>query len=266
MNICLVLKGFLIGLGKIIPGVSGSLIAITLGLYDKMLDAVSHFFKNIKENMKFLGLICVGILLAVMLTSKFLMFLLSRYYIITMLFFIGLIIGGIPLQMKKIHLKFNKNILFSLLSFILIISLFFIKEEGHDVQNYSCITMFLIGILDAATMIIPGISGTAIMMLLGCYNTLLNMFSHIYSFSYLKDSIPFFLGIMVGVILVSKVIDFCFKNYKEQTNYAIIGFSLSSSLLLFLDVLNVNGNFIDYLIGFILLILGFKLSNILERL
>lgn len=265
MNLVLILKGFLIGIGKIIPGVSGSLIAITLGVYDKMLGAVSHFFKDTKENIKFLGLLGIGILLSIILTSKLLMFLLNNYYIITMLFFIGLIMGGIPLQIKKAKLKFNKNILLGFLSFLLIIGLFFVKAENNIVKNYSYFTMFLIGVLDAFTMIIPGISGTAIMMILGCYSTILNMFSNIYLIDNLGKSIPFFLGVGIGIIVISKIVSFCFNKYKEQTNYAIMGFTLSSSLLLFINIIKTNGNFFEYLIGLVLFIFGCKASFVLEK-
>ncbi len=264
MNLTLILKGFLIGVGKIIPGVSGSLIAITLGVYDKMLGCVSNFFKNIKENIKFLMPIGIGILLSIVLTSKLLSFLLTNYYIIVMLFFIGLIIGGIPTPKTKS--KVNKNILFTIITFTLIIVLCFIKTgSDNEIHHYSILTLFLIGMLDAATMIIPGISGTAIMMVLGCYNTVLNIFSNIYLLDNMKQAIPFFLGVGFGIIILSKIISFCFKKYNEQTYYCILGFMLSSILLLITNVFKANGNIFEYLTGFILFIIGCKAGKILEK-
>ena len=50
-NISLIIKGFFIGVGKIIPGVSGSLLAITMGIYDKLMNSIGNFFCNIKENI-----------------------------------------------------------------------------------------------------------------------------------------------------------------------------------------------------------------------
>ena len=69
-NIILILKGFFIGIGKIIPGVSGSLIAVSLGVYDKMIESVQSFFKDIKGNSLFLMKIGTGILIALMIFSK----------------------------------------------------------------------------------------------------------------------------------------------------------------------------------------------------
>ena len=94
-NIRLIVKGLIIGLGKIIPGVSGGMLAISLGVYEKGLDALSHFFRNVKENTKFLCLLGLGILISVVLMSKLIKFSLDNYYLPTMLLFIGLIAGGL---------------------------------------------------------------------------------------------------------------------------------------------------------------------------
>ena len=51
-NILLVLKGMIIGVANIIPGVSGGTLMITLGLYEQVIDTISHFFKNFKKNLR----------------------------------------------------------------------------------------------------------------------------------------------------------------------------------------------------------------------
>ena len=121
--------------------------------------------------------------------------------------------------------------------------------------------MFLIGILEAATMIIPGISGTAIMMLIGCYEKVLNMFSNTLSFSNLKDLIPFLIGVGVGVIIISKIISLCFQKYKEQSYSFIIGLMLSSVLLLTASFITKITGLTEMLIGIFLFIIGIKLSR-----
>ena len=76
------LKGIFIGLGKIMPGISGSLIAISLGLYDKLIYTVSEL--KIKENFAFLLKVCLGIIFGIILGSKIMYYLLSNYYLYTM--------------------------------------------------------------------------------------------------------------------------------------------------------------------------------------
>src|SRR5574344_398042 len=109
-NIKLFLKGILIGIGKIIPGVSGSMIAISLGLYEKMIYSLSNIIKDFKSNSLFLLKIGSGIFISIFLTSKIIILALNNYYLPTMLLFIGLIIGGIPSIVKiakKEKTRFN---------------------------------------------------------------------------------------------------------------------------------------------------------------
>lgn len=86
--IVLFLKGIIIGIGKIIPGVSGSLIAFNLGLYEKIIYSISHFFDDIKSNFLFLGTISLGVFFSVIIGSSIISFLLLNFYFVTMLFFI----------------------------------------------------------------------------------------------------------------------------------------------------------------------------------
>ena len=90
----LILKGIIIGIGKIIPGVSGSMLAISMGIYQKLIDSVNNIFKYPKENFKFLFKITIGVIISIVFFSNIILNSLNKYYIITMFFFIGLIIGG----------------------------------------------------------------------------------------------------------------------------------------------------------------------------
>ena len=107
----LIIKGFIIGLGKIIPGVSGSMLAISLGIYEEIIEKISSITKNFRKNIEYLAKISIGIILAIILTSKIIVKCLNHYYFPTMLLFIGLITGGIPNQLKKTKLKIGKTII-----------------------------------------------------------------------------------------------------------------------------------------------------------
>ena len=90
----LFLKGIIIGIGKIIPGVSGSMLAISMGIYQRMIDSINNFFKDIKKNSMFLLKIGIGVLISIVFFSNIILKCLNNYYIITIFFFIGLIIGS----------------------------------------------------------------------------------------------------------------------------------------------------------------------------
>ena len=74
MNLILILKGFIVGIGKIIPGVSGSMLAITLGVYERVLEAITNFFSNPKQNIKLLVNFSFGLFLAIIFFSKLILF------------------------------------------------------------------------------------------------------------------------------------------------------------------------------------------------
>ena len=120
----LFIKGLVIGIGKIIPGVSGALLAVNFNLYEKAISSVVNFFDEWKNNLKFLIILGSGILLAIILGSKIVMYLLNNYKFITMMFFIGLISGGT--YNFGVNIKYNhKNILIIglVVIFLLFISL-----------------------------------------------------------------------------------------------------------------------------------------------
>ena len=107
----LAIKGFVIGLAKVIPGVSGSLLAVSLGLYEKAIESICYFFKDIKKNTIFLGTIGVGIIMAIIMGSKLISILLIHYYLPTMFIFIGLIAGTVPSIIENAHIKKTKDML-----------------------------------------------------------------------------------------------------------------------------------------------------------
>ena len=113
--IILIIKGFVIGIAKIIPGVSGALLAISLGLYEKAMDALAHFWKHPKRYLSFLFCLGFGVMLAIVFGSHAIKFLLHHWYLPTMLFFIGLMAGGFPSFYRAIsHKASQKNTSLSL--------------------------------------------------------------------------------------------------------------------------------------------------------
>ena len=271
-KIVLVLKGFIIGAGKIIPGVSGGMLAMTLNVYDKGIKAISNFFKDIKNNLTFLLSISVGILISIVSLSKVIKYALNFYYLPTMLLFIGMIIGGMPYIIKEVKDKKSlKNIVIMIIPFVIVVvmsitSTVFNRESLNEV---SFITLILIGVLDAITMIIPGISGTAILMMFGYYDIIITSFSMLTKFSLLSSNlkvlIPFGLGIILGTMVLTKIINYLLENHRISSYYAIIGFALSSILLLLGETFKNNYSISEVFISLILLVIGYFISKKLDK-
>lgn len=263
----LILKGFLIGIAKVVPGVSGAIIAISLGVYEESLKAIGNFFDNPIKNFKYLVLLFIGIFLSIISTSKLIIYLFNNFYLPTIVLFIGLMFGGFPNLFKKIEKAKFKHYVVMILSFafVLFISLF----DGVIPIFKSGVTYFIIGIIDAITMIIPGISGTAIMIILDVYNLLLELVSSLTSInniiSNLKYIIPYVLGIGITIILLSKLMQYLFSKHNILTYCFIIGFTFSSILLLVKDLFNNKYSILEIIISLILLIIGYVIGNKLDN-
>ncbi len=214
----LILKGFIIGIGKVLPGVSGSVLAIRLGVYEEMIAALNNLLK--KDNIIYLMKLCIGIILAIVLGSKVLIVLLDKYHLLLKYLFIILIACGIPNILKN-----TTSYISSIISFIFYILILNIPNLNLNVNYY------MIGSLEAITTIIPGISGTAIFVSLGIYEELLNIFSNIYLFK-LNILIPFGLGLLITALILVRFIDYCFTNFRNKTYGVILGLLIGSIVMM----------------------------------
>ena len=258
----LLLKGFIVGLGKVIPGVSGSLIAIFMGIYDKSIYYINNFFKDTINGFKYLLPIFIGLILSIVLGSRLISYLLNSHYLEVMSLFIGLIIGGIK-QVVKLVGKFNlRTWLIFLISFNIILLPFLFTNNAFSF-NQSINTYFLIGIIDSITMIVPGISGTAVLLTFDLYDELLALFSNLFLLENYKYILSYGIGLIMAGFITIKIIDFLFKRYKRETYTAILGLSCSSIILLIKDVFATPYPLSLLYISFIFLIIGFLISNFL---
>ncbi len=276
-NLILVIKGFIMGIANIIPGVSGGTLALTLGIYEKFISAISHLLTNLKENIKFLLPIFIGMGLSILTMSNVITNSFHHYPIPTTLFFMGLVIGGIPMLLSKVkdskEKKQKSSYLILLLTFALVIILAFSKElfgnglgdvklENLSILGY--LWLSVIGMIAAATMIIPGVSGSLVLMLLGYYFPIINVIKQLTHFEYVFSNllIVFFfgMGIVVGIVLVAKLIEWLLNKYEKKTYFGVLGFIIASIIAIPVSVYHDLGviSFTpsQIIIGLIFLTLG----------
>lgn len=270
INMELIFKGILIGLAKILPGVSGSLLAVSLGIYTTAIEAISHPFKDLKKNIIFLGNVGIGVLVSIALGSGIISFFLDRYFFLTILLFMGFIVGTFPQLFREANISCKKDWLFIIGVSIFIILLCSFKSKNEFVYTNSLLNNFLVyifGFIDAAAMVIPGISGTAIFLLIGCYPFILYLFSSfatLFTGSNLSCYILFGLGLLSGIIIVSKLMNYAFKYHEKKTYLCIVAFAISSIFLLFFDIFNSFVLFFDLFWGSFLFLFGYKISRFLN--
>lgn len=221
----LFLVGCIIGIGKVLPGISGSILAIRLGIYEKVVTSIVCFFDRPKENMQFLSILGGGFVFSTILGSKILLQLFIKYNLILKVIFLLFILTGIPDLIKK-----GKSWRVTFLAFLITSSLFLIPT--YQCKSMNLLDYFLMGGIEAFSTIVPGISGTAIYLSLGWYETILAFFSELYLFPF-TQIIPFLMGLALFGFLLLKWMGYLLKNYPRYTYSAILGFLLSSLFFVF---------------------------------
>ena len=122
-SIILFIKGFIMGIANIIPGVSGGTLAIILGIYEEFIGALGHLFKNFKQNLKFIIPIALGMLASIASMSSLIDYSFNHFPVATCLFFVGLVLGGIPLLVKKVKGKTDSKMIYNIIVFLITFSL-----------------------------------------------------------------------------------------------------------------------------------------------
>lgn len=278
-NIFLVIKGFIMGIANIIPGVSGGTLALILGIYEEFIGAISHFFSNFKKNISFLIPIVIGMGLAIVSLSNVIDYSYKHFPIPTCLFFVGLVLGGIPMLASKVKGKKESkkvsNYFIFLATFLLVIVMTLsdvifgegLKVSFSNMNVIGYILLFLVGVVAAATMVIPGVSGSLVLMLLGYYYPVIGVIKELTKFKNLGENLVivsiFGIGVLVGIVLISKLIEFLFKKYEVKTYFGVLGFIVASVIAIPLSTLLEGGvvfSVLQILIGLIFATLGVGIS------
>ncbi len=243
-KIVLVLKGFIMGIANIIPGVSGGTLAMTLGIYEQFISAISHIFSKLKENLAFLIPIMLGIGISLLTMSRVIDYSYLHFPLPTTLFFVGLVLGGIPMIYKKVEQEKKTDpanliiflLTFGLVMFMAFVPMLFTSLKDVDLSTLSIggyAVLFLVGVIAAGTMVIPGVSGSLMLMLLGYYYPIIELIKNITKFQDLGHNIVvagvFGIGVIVGFLLISKLIEFLFSKYEKKFYFGVLGFIIASA-------------------------------------
>ncbi|OON94364.1 MAG: hypothetical protein ATN31_03530 [Candidatus Epulonipiscioides saccharophilum] len=246
--------GMILGVANVIPGVSAGTMAVVFKIYDQLLDSISVDLKKLKKNAKFLITLGIGVIAGIVLFSKLITFLYDNYNMQTNFVFIGVILGSIPMIYKKIVSEKDLEV-GGILPFIipLIIMLYMAatgeeKASGAIIQEINLATALLFvfaGAVSAFTMIIPGISGSFILLTIGCYETIIASISEMTSLAvnfingsasledifrsyYLWVLILFGIGVVIGLIGGSSLVQTLLKKYTQGTYLVILGLVVGS--------------------------------------
>ncbi len=291
MSIINAVKGVFIGIALVIPGLSGSMFAVVVGLYDRLLTAINGFKQDIKKHSAFLIPIVIGVGVGILASTKLVLWLCENYIFQSYSFFIGLVLGSVPLVYRKASAKpINASKLFVfIISFIAIISLSVIAKSIDTAGNESYVSIskiggvkdagmvFFAGLFSCSLMAIPGVSGSIMLMLINQYGTVYNsvskigdMLRFIVQGNFEKATellpavmvvIPFIVGACTGIILISKLLVFLLSRFESNVYYGVGGLMAGAIVMIFASgvlgglLARTGGGLISGLLGALVIVI-----------
>jgi len=271
-----VLRGAVIGVSNIIPGVSGGTMAVSMGIYDRVIYAVNNLFRQFKKSFKEILPILIGVLIGLFAFAALIGTLLgtkSEEIPVTRLptnfAFIGLILGGLPAIYKRVNMKSAKvsGIILFLVFLALVVILPLLSPPEAQTVDHSVSTILLmipLGMIASSTMVIPGISGSMILMLLGYYNSVINAMNDLRGgdWSSLAILLPYVIGLLLGIVFIAKLMNFLLKKHAALTFCAIFGLVIGSPVALLMQNRDCFplANAGNWIASIVCLIIGFAVA------
>ena len=239
--------GILIGLTYIIPGLCSASMAISLGVYEDMLELFSSFYKPkiIKKHFLFI----IGIIIGVIIIGLIFMLLFDKFQWIFLSIFVGFILGK---TRKKNNSRVSKRIKYPLFIFIIMVTIIlnFIGNNrlisfGSEMNVLMGIILFFVSIISSLALILPGISGSMFLFVFGFYDLFLKSIKQIITQLFTSQTLQyenfvvllvFGSGFIFGILTFSKIIDKLSKKYPNAFLLISSGFLYGSLIVLLINL------------------------------
>lgn len=233
--IFIIIKGMCVGGTMLVPGISGGSMAMVLGIYDKLVSSVSSFARHKKESILFLGIFSIGSILGMILFANPLLYLIKCYPMPMLYFFIGVVAGGIPMIHKKAEIERVswKVLFYPVLGVISVVLFSMIPADTFQSNMKSEVVGFLLliiaGVFAAVALILPGISVSYMLLLMGMYDKTMRAISDFY----IPFLVPLGIGLILGIVSTTKMLEQSMIRYPQTTYLTILGFILGSMVEVF---------------------------------
>ena len=287
------IKGIFVGIANVIPGVSGGTMAVSFGIYDKLLNAISNLLKSFKKSFFTLLPIILGMAIGIVGFTYIIPWLLANFPFATSCAFTGLIIGGIPAILRSLKDSWQseekKSLLVNILVFLILLAvamaMVFLNGDSESgialtASAGMIVKIFFMGIIASATMVIPGVSGSLVLMILGYYFGVINSVKEFVEalralnlqgmLNQLYILIPFAIGCILGIFFISKLINYLLKHFASATFSGIFALVASSPISIFYKVnqeYSMKGTSIaSIIVGVVLLVACVALTLFMEKL
>ncbi|MDY3707846.1 MAG: DUF368 domain-containing protein [Treponema berlinense] len=257
--------GIAIGMANVIPGVSGSTMAVVFNIYDRFVNAITVNIKKLIENRRFVIPVVGGMALGVLLFSKLITVLYENFPVQTDYFFTGLIIGSIPMLFsfmtkKQDGQKFTAKktisvVICALAGFAVLIGFGLLGSDVDTAKEISkslpqwtfplALHIFAAGFVGAIAMIIPGISGSLLMLIMGVYPIVMKSIPALFVPSQTLRAffllLPNGIGVLAGLLCGAWIVKTFLRIAPNQTYAVIFGLIAGSAIQLFPGIKGISG-------------------------
>ncbi|HNW87759.1 MAG TPA: DUF368 domain-containing protein [Candidatus Limiplasma sp.] len=276
-----VLRGVVIGIANIIPGVSGGTMMVSMGIYDTLIHCITHLFSEFKQSVKTLWPYLVGMLIGIFALASVLTYCFTHFPLPTSTTFIGLILGGLAPLIHKIDRKrINSLAVLIFIAFFALIIVMALSNPANvdgrvNVTAGEMLILLVMGMIASATMLIPGVSGSMVLMLLGYYRPVLA------SVNDFKDGllggnmalaaqqllilIPFGIGVLLGIYFVAQLIEVLIRRWPTYTYCGVLGLVVASPIAILLRTDMAGLSVVTILVSIATFAVGFALAAWLAK-
>ena len=266
-----IICGFFLGISTLAPGISGSIVAIIVGIYHDLLEIFSNPLKDIKKSVLIMVPVGVGVSISIVFFVLIFSALFNAHEKAAYLLFAGLIAGNVPIiisELRKYELKMYYS-LFGLAAFALTCVLGVLALSAGQALSADAVTagiplVILGGLASGAALLVPGMSFSMILILTGIYGQLIYAAGTVFRFStdYLLWIAVFVITVIIGLALVSKLIKAAFTKFPGPANSAVLGFMLGSFAVLAVEGIRINDLSFAWWHGVVAVVLGLAISAV----
>lgn len=231
-----IIIGFIIGVGSVLPGVSGGILAVGFGVYERMITAVGNLRERLRPDFWFLATIGGGFALGGVLTVLGLNYAFGNYEVLMMCLFLGLVAGQVPgvwkLARGDVETKpFYTAMAVAGLAVMIILLPFENAAPGNGLHSGDLITALIFifcGVIMALAKIVPGLSGTAILLALGLFTVSLERVADLDLLVISSLGI----GFVAGILLFARIMSDILERYPRPAYYLILGLTVGSVIVI----------------------------------
>lgn len=257
------LKGIVVGIGGVAPGLSGSVLLIIFGLYRQTLEAFGTLLKDVKKNLKFLLPLVCGMILGVLLFSRVIDFALNNFEMPTRFCFLGLIVGTLPMVWKEVRKEGISWWHYLVITAAAGGGFWFFRmnpDAFPQVTDPTLVQSVLLGVAVALTAIVPGVDPAVFLSTLGFYEMYVTALATLE----LSVLIPMVGGVAVGAVVISAGMNLLFKKHYTITFSVIFGIFLSMIPNMLNESCRLGWNGVSVL-SIVLMLAGFVVSFVLGK-